>query len=77
MKYFFLQFQSDTQERPERHISLNDAKEAFLEVASELAQHGQRIEATVHIAPTRYEIAEYPDYRLELGPRGGVKCMKA
>lgn len=77
MNYFFLQFQSGTPEKPERHASLKDAKAAFLEVATELAQHGQSIVATVHIAPTRYEIAEYPDYALSLGPRGGVRCTKA
>lgn len=80
MKYYFLQHTSTSgfpPEKPERHTSLNDAKEAFLKVASELAQVEQRHSATVHVAPSRYEISEHPDYFLELGPRGGVKCVKA
>lgn len=56
MKYYFLQYQTTHPERHERYTSLKYAKEAFLEVASELARHGQRSLATVHIAPTRYEI---------------------
>lgn len=76
MKYYFLQYQTTYPEKPERHASLKDAKEAFLEVASDLARYGQSIEASVHIAATRYEIAEYPDYALSLGPRGGLVCTK-
>lgn len=53
--------------------SLAQATEFFGREAQDLARFGQRIEATLHIAPRRSEIAEYPDYVLTLGPRGGIK----
>ena len=45
----------------------------FQAIAQELDNYGQRIEASIHIANKRSEIAEYPDYVISLGPRGGVK----
>lgn len=53
--------------------SIRYAVNEFRAVAEELDRYGQRIEASVHIANSRDEIAEYPDYVLELGPRGGVR----
>ena len=61
----------------ERHASKKDASLAFLEVARDLDRYGQAIEATLHIAPNRDEIAEYPDFVLSLGPRGGLKIEGA
>ena len=46
-------------------------------VAEELAQYGQSIEATIHMAQHRDELVEYPDYVLSLGPRGGVRVERA
>jgi hypothetical protein len=47
--------------------------DSFRRTAEDLDRFGQAIEASVHIAPKRSEIAEYPDYVLSLGPRGGLK----
>jgi hypothetical protein len=46
-------------------------------VAEELAQYGQSIEATIHIAQHSDALVEYPDYVLSLGPRGGVRVERA
>ncbi len=61
----------------ERHASKKDACAAFMEVAQELDGYGQTMTATLHIAPNRNEIAEYPDFVLSLGPRGGLKIERA
>ncbi len=56
--------------------SIAEAKEAFRTIAEALAQYEQKYEATVHIADNEDEIAEYPDYVLSLGPRGGLKVER-
>ena len=66
----------DTLDESERHATLRDAVAAYREIASELAGYGQHIEASIHIAAKRSECAEYPDYALTLGPRGGVRCER-
>lgn len=47
---------------------------AYMRTAEELADYGQDIEASLHIAKTADEVAEYPDFVLSLGPRGGLVC---
>jgi len=55
--------------------SLKTAKAYFREVAEELAQYEQRIEASVHCGGwDTYQ--EYPDYVLSLGPKGGLICER-
>jgi hypothetical protein len=49
---------------------------SFRRTAEDLDRFGQAIEASVHVAPKRAEIAEYPDYVLSLGPRGGLKVER-
>jgi hypothetical protein len=70
--YYFLCFAGIYPEY-ERHATKKDACAAFMETALELDRYGQKIEASLHVAPNRNEIAEYPDYVLALGPRGGLK----
>jgi hypothetical protein len=60
----------------ERYDSKRDAIEAFRTAAEDLARFGQTIEATLHYAPLKRMIQEYPDFVLSLGPRGGVKCER-
>ena len=69
----FLCFSTDTLDEAKKCQSIEFAKGEFMAVAEELARYGQTIEATVHIARRRSEVAEYPDYVLSLGPRGGLK----
>lgn len=71
---YYLRVGNDDLDAAERHATKADALAAYGEVARELARYDQRIEATVHIAPNRREIAEYPDFYLTLGPRGGIRC---
>lgn len=74
---YWLRVGSDYLDEAEPHPTLASAKAAFADTARELDRYGQRIEASVHIAPTRAELAEYPDFVLELGPRGGIRCTPA
>lgn len=67
----FLKFSSDHDYTECKSIAY--AKAEFMAVAKQLDRYGQRIEASIHIAQNSDEIAEYPDYVLSLGPRGGLK----
>lgn len=73
----YLRLGDDYLEDAKRFRSLGDARAEFRAVAQELASYGQRIEGSIHVAPNRREIDEYPDYVLSLGPRGGLKCERA
>lgn len=57
--------------------SIAAAKEEYLSVARELDRYGQRIGGSIHIARTRDDVVEYPDYVLSLGPHGGFKVERA
>lgn len=59
------------------HKTKKSAIEAFSEVAIELARYDQKIEATIHIAPSIDDVNEYPDFILSLGPKNGIKCERA
>lgn len=73
MTVCFLRMGDDYLEDATRCHSIRDAIEEYREVAEELNGYEQKIEASIHIAKTMDEVAEYPDYVLSLGPRGGVK----
>lgn len=70
---YFLRMGSDYLEDAKPYRSKRAAVDAFADTARELARYDQRIEASVHIAPTMAEVVEYPDFVLSLGPRGGVR----
>ena len=74
---YYLCIGGDSLEESERCDTLRDAILTYREVANELGSYGQRIDATVHKAPKRSEIDEYPDYVLSVGPRGGIRCERA
>ena len=76
MRRLYLRIGDDSFEAAAEHSSLRDAKAEYREVAEELDRYGQRIDASVHIAESRDECAEYPDYVLSLGPRGGIRCER-
>jgi len=73
---FYLRMGEDTLEQAARHPSMSAALDAFREVAEELNGYGQKIEASVHIADRKRELAEYPDYLLSLRRSGGVKVER-
>lgn len=72
----YLRMGSDTLEEAKRCYSLTNAKHRFAKIARELAQFGQEIDATVHIAQTREELTEDADYHLALSERGAVVRTK-
>lgn len=76
-EFWFLRFSTDTDDRLLRYSSKQSALDAFFDVAEELDRYGQPIEASLHRAPSRDQVAEYPDYVLSLGPRGGVRVEAA
>lgn len=68
----FLRVGTDTIEEADACPSIEAAVEEFRETAHELARFGQGVEAFIHIARSRDDIVEYPDFVLSLGSRGGV-----
>ncbi len=68
----FLRVDNDSLDDARPFNTLRGAKARFRYIASELARYDQRCVATVHYARRRDELNEYPEYLLELGPRGGV-----
>ena len=72
----FLCFADEYLDDAQECKSIEFAKGEFLATAQELDRLGQRIEASIHIAVDRDCLAEYPDYVLSLGPRGGLKVER-
>lgn len=75
--YYYLRVGSDTLDESERHNTKVAAVASFRRTAKELGKYGQVIDATIHIASRRAELAEYPDYVLSVGDRGGVVVERA
>ena len=63
MKYF-LRIGDDYLEDAKPHHTLAKAKAAYRDVAKELDRYGQSICATIHMARTLDDVAEYPDFVL-------------
>lgn len=74
---YFLRLGDDSLDLARPYRTRAAALAAFAEVARELDRYGQSIAATVHLAAARDELAEYPDFVLNLGPRGGVQVQRA
>ena len=74
---YFLRMGSDDLDQARRYRTRADAVAAYRYAARELAEYGQDLDASVHLAPTRAELVEYPDLVLSLGPRGGVRVERA
>lgn len=73
----YLRLGDDYLSAAKRFRSIAAARAHYLGIARSLVRHGQRIDATVHIAPSRDEVAEYPDLVLSIGPRGGLRVERA
>ena len=74
---YFLRLGSDDLDQARRYRTRAAAVAAYGHAARELAEYGQDLDASVHLAPTRAELVEYPDLVLSLGPRGGVRVERA
>jgi len=73
----YLRIGDDYLEDAKRFASVRAACAHFRGVAEELDRYGQQIEASIHLAPSRDDVAEYPDFVLSLGPRGGLRVERA
>lgn len=73
----YLYYAGTGHEKPIPYRSMAEAREEFLLTARELDRFGQAMTATLHMRDERVhdepKMAEYPDYVLSLGPRGGLK----
>lgn len=76
-KFWYLRIGDDTLEEALRFTQKTDAIAEFRRVAEELAQYGQAIDASLHIAPSRAEVVEYPDFVLSLNESGRVVTEQA
>lgn len=63
MKYF-LRYQDDYLEDSKEYPRKSAAIAAYVDTATELWRYGQTIEASIHIANSRDDLVEYPDYVL-------------
>lgn len=74
---FYLRIGTDSVEEAACFLTLAAAVREFRFVAQELWSFGQSIEASLHRAPDREHVAEYPDWVLSIGPRGGIVVDRA
>jgi hypothetical protein len=74
---YFLRIDNDPLELARFYKSRAAALQVFRAIAEELAGYGQSCSATIHMAPSISELAEYPDMVLSLGPRGGLRVEVA
>lgn len=72
----YLRFAEEYLEDSKRFESKKAAIDYFAYTARELARYDQKIAATLHVGKSLDEIAEYPDFVLSLGPRGGIVCER-
>ena len=70
----FLRYEADSLEDAEECKSITEAKREYRLTAKELYSYGQSISATIHVAKTIEEVAEYPDYVLSFD--GAVVCER-
>ena len=75
--FWYLRIGDDTLEEALRFTQKVDAIDEFRRVAEELAQYDQAIYASLHIAPSRAEVVEYPDFVLSLNESGRVVTEQA
>ena len=74
---YFLRLGSDDLDQARRYRTRADAVAAYGYDARDLAELGQELDASIHLAPSRAELSEYPDLVLSLGPRGGIRVERA
>jgi hypothetical protein len=66
----YLHLGDDTLDRAKEYHTIAIACSAYRRQAEALALHGQCLTAALHIAPSRDQLQEYPDYTLTLNERG-------
>jgi len=74
---YFLRLGSDDLDQARPYRTRAAAIAAYGYDAHDLAEYGQALDGSIHLAPSRAELVEYPDLVLSLGPRGGVRVERA
>lgn len=74
---YFLRIDNDYLEDAKAFKTKQGAIACYTETAQELYRYGQSCSATIHLAPSKDEVDEYPDFILTIGPRGGVQITHA
>lgn len=69
---FFLVLMHDRLDESVPYASKAAAVREFRAVARELARYGHGVEASIHVAGSRDELNEYPNWVLSVGVRGGI-----
>jgi hypothetical protein len=76
-EFYFLRLAMDYLEDAKKYQTKSGAVGAFRRAAKELYVYDQRLEGAIHIAPDRESLAEYPDWVLSVGPKGGIRVERA
>lgn len=74
---YFLRIGDDCLEQAIAFKTKSGAIDYYRRVAEDLIRFDQAIEASIHVAPDRDQVVEYPDWILSLGPRGGLHLQSA
>lgn len=74
---YFLRMGSDYLSDAKPYKTKKAAIEQFSETARELLRYGQKIEASIHVAPSMDQVSEYPNFILTVGPKNGIRCERA
>ena len=74
---YFVRIDDDSLEDAKAFQTKRGAMAYYRRTAKDLAQYGQSCFASIHIAPRRADVVEYPDFVLSLGERGGVVVENA
>jgi hypothetical protein len=74
---YFLRLGSDDLDQARPYRTRAAAIAAYGYDAHDLAEYGQALDGSIHLAPSRAELVEYPDLVLSLGPRGGIRVERA
>ena len=72
----YLRVGNDTLEQCGEFATQKAAIAEFEIIARELDRYGQKIEASLHFAPNRDSIEEYPDRVLSLTTRSAIKVER-
>ncbi|HDR9280180.1 TPA: hypothetical protein QDB45_001702 [Burkholderia vietnamiensis] len=75
---YFLRMGGDYLEDAVKHTTKADAIASFRQTNEELDRFGNTpLDGSIHIADSKDDLAEYPDYVLAMGPRGGIRVERA
>lgn len=75
---YYLRIGNDYLDDAVKHTTKADAIASFRDTNDELDRFGNTpLDGSLHIADSKDDLTEYPDFVLSMGPRGGVKVERA